>query len=143
MPEDVTVDQVEDEFRMYQTTSFEDSILNKRTDEAWRDIGLLKRGGKEVFSNLSAVMLGILVVFHSNADCERVFSLVTKNKTQYRASLSTEMISALVTRKVSMAAKGTVCHMECFSDALLRKAKSATYEAKQSRASATASRGDE
>ncbi|KAJ8385779.1 hypothetical protein AAFF_G00182230 [Aldrovandia affinis] len=140
---DVTVDQVEDEFRMYQTTSFEDSILNKRTDEAWRDIGLLKRGGKEVFSNLSAVMLGILVVFHSNADCERVFSLVTKNKTQYRASLSTEMISALVTRKVSMAAKGTVCHMECFSDALLRKAKSATYEAKQSRASATASRGDE
>ena len=76
-------------------------------------------------------MLGILVVFHSNADCERIFSLVTKNKTQYRASLSTEMISALVTRKVSMAAKGTVCHQEGFSDALLKTAKSASYEVLQ------------
>ena len=101
---------------------------------------LLKRGGKEVFSNLSAVMLGIFVVFHSNADCERIFSLVTKNKAQYRASLRTEMISALVTRKVSMAAKGYVCHMEGLSNALLKKAKSASYEAKQSIASATATK---
>ena len=68
-----------------------------------------------------------------------IFSLVTKNKTQYRATLSTD-ISALVTRKVSMNAKGTVCHMEGFSDALLKKAKSPSYEAKQSRASATGSR---
>ena len=69
-----------------------------------------------------------------------IFSLVTKNKTQYRATLSTDMISALLTRKVSMNAKGTVCHMEGFSDALLKKAKSPSYEAKQSRASATGSR---
>ena len=68
-----------------------------------------------------------------------IFSLVTKNKIQYRATLSTD-ISALVTRKVSMNAKGTVCHMEGFSDALLKKAKSASYEAKQSRASANANR---
>jgi len=139
LPDSVTLDQVEDEFRMYQTTSFDSSILRKRIDEAWRDISLLKRGGQEVFANLLAVMLGILVIFHSNADCERVFSLlVTKNKTQSRASLSTDMISALVMKKVGMAAKGTVCHMEGFSDRLLRKAKSATYEAKQSRAAVTA-----
>ncbi|KAL7378445.1 hypothetical protein ABVT39_013846 [Epinephelus coioides] len=101
LPEEVTVDQMEDEFRMYQTSSFEDSILSKRADEAWVDTGHLKRGGQEIFSILSAVMLGILVIFHSNADCERIFSLVTKNKTQYRASLSSDMISALVTRKGS------------------------------------------
>ena len=121
--------------------SFEDSICSKLTDEAWWDIGLLKSGSKEVFSNLSAVMLGILVVLHRDYYCERVFSLVTINKTQYRASLGTDMISALMTRKVSTASKGTVCHMEAFGDALLIKA--ASYEAKQSRASATASRGDE
>ncbi|GAA6082503.1 zinc finger MYM-type protein 6-like [Tachysurus ichikawai] len=125
LPEKVTVDQVEDEFKIYQTTSFEDSILRKRIDEAWRDIGQLKRGYQQIFSNLSAVMLGILVIFHSNADCERVFSLVDKNKTQYRASMGTNVVSALVARKVSLAAKGAVCHMENFSDALLRKAKSA------------------
>ncbi|GAA6081362.1 uncharacterized protein LOC113085053 isoform X1 [Tachysurus ichikawai] len=43
LPEKVTVDQVEDEFKIYQTTSFEDSILRKHNDEAWRDIGQLKR----------------------------------------------------------------------------------------------------
>ncbi|KAL1255524.1 hypothetical protein QQF64_013585 [Cirrhinus molitorella] len=59
LPEEVTVDQVEDEFWMYQTTSCDDSILNKRIDEAWQGIGLLKRGGKEVFSNISVVILGI------------------------------------------------------------------------------------
>lgn len=137
------MDQLEDEFRLYQSFSFEEAILRKRIDEAWREIGQLKRGCQPIFSNLSAVMLGILVVFHSNADCERIFSLVGKNKTQYRANMGTDLVSALVTRKVCMAAKGTVCHMENFSDALLRKAKSAGYEAKMSRRSATATKNDE
>lgn len=42
-----------------------------------------------------------------------------------------------MTRKAMMAAKDSVCHMESFSDTLLRKAKSATYEAKLQNASAT------
>ncbi|GAA6077907.1 high affinity choline transporter 1-like [Tachysurus ichikawai] len=33
LPEKVTVDQDEDEFKIYQTTSFEDSILRKRIEE--------------------------------------------------------------------------------------------------------------
>ena len=127
---------MEDEFRLYQTSSFEEGILTSRADETWRNIGRVTSGGKETFINLSKAMLGILVIFHSNADCERIFSLVTKNKTQYRASLSTDMLSALVTRKVCMATNKSVCHMEVFNDALLKKAKSATYETvKQSRAS--------
>lgn len=36
-------------------------------DEAWQDSGLLKMVGKEVFSNLSAVMLGILIICYSTA----------------------------------------------------------------------------
>lgn len=83
------------------------------------------------YCNVTA--LGILVIFHSNADCERVFSLVTKNKTQHRASLSTDMLRSLVTHKVMMSAKQQVCRTQTFSDTLLRKAKSATYEAKHSR----------
>ena len=54
------------------------------------------------FRSLSAAFL-----LFCNADCERIFSLVTKNKTQYKICLSTA-ISALVTRKASMAAKWTV-----------------------------------
>lgn len=91
-------------------------------------IFLSKRIGH--YCNVTA--LGILVIFHSKC-CERVFGLETKNKTQHRASLSTDMLRSLVTHKVMMSAKQQVCHTQTFSDTLLRKAKSATYEAKHSR----------
>lgn len=123
----VTVDEVEEEFRLYQSTALDDGVVAKRADEAWRELGMMQVGGKKPFEHLSTVMLGICVVFHSNADCERIFSLVTKNKTQYRASLSTDMLSSLVTRKVMIASNGSICYSEVFSDALLKKAKSATY----------------
>ena len=100
---------------------------------------MMATGGRKLFESLSSVMLGVLVIFHSNADCERVFSLVTKNKTKYRASLSTEMLSSLVTRKVMMSSKDTVCYIENFSDTLLRKAKSATYAANSTAKTASAS----
>ena len=123
----ITMDEVEEEFRLFQSTALDDGVLTKRTDKAWRELGLIEGGGKKLFHNLSTVMLGICVIFHSNANCERIFSLVTKNKTQYRASLSTKMLSSLVTRKAMIASNGSVCHTEHFSDALLKKAKSATF----------------
>ncbi|XP_054628077.1 uncharacterized protein LOC129179195 isoform X2 [Dunckerocampus dactyliophorus] len=123
----VTVDKVDDEFRLFQSTALDDDILTKRVDEAWVEIGAMESGGTKLFSNLSAVMLGVCVIFHSNADCERIFSLVTKNKTARRACLSTEVLSSLVTRKVMIASKGSACYKETFTDALLKKAKSATY----------------
>ncbi|MGH0153129.1 UNVERIFIED_CONTAM: hypothetical protein FKN15_033383 [Acipenser sinensis] len=81
---------------------------------------------RAVCSGLNVTALGILVIFHSNVDCERVFSLVTKSKTQHIASLSTYLLNSLVTHKVMMSAKQQVCHTQTFSDAMLRKAKSAT-----------------
>jgi len=106
----VTVDEVEEEFRLFQSTALDDGVVVKWADEAWRELGLMEAGGKKLFANFSTVMLGVCMIFHSNADCERIFSLVTKNKTQYRASLSTEMLSSLVTRKVMMASKGSTCY---------------------------------
>ena len=89
---------------------------------------------EKCFENLAKVMKGILTIFHSNADCERVFSLVTKNKTQFRPRMSTEVLSALIVRKISMQANQTVCYQENISDTLLRKAKQATYIANHSSA---------
>lgn len=123
----VTVDEVEEEFRLFQSSTLDVGFLTKRADEAWRELGVMESGGKKLFANLSTVMLGVCVIFHSNADCERIFSLVTKNKTQCRASLSTEVLSSLVTRKVMIASKGSICYKETFTDALLKKAKSATF----------------
>lgn len=126
MLDGMTVDEVEEEFRLFQATALEDEILAKQVDEAWKELGLIERGGTKLFAKLSKVMLGICVIFHSNADCERIFSLVVKNKTQYRASLSTEMLSSLVSRKVTISTNCSICYNENFSDSVLQKAKSAT-----------------
>jgi len=71
--------------------------------------------------NLSVEMLGYWL---SSIGCLQswVFSLVIKNYTQYRASLSTD-------RKGDHGCKGDmVCHMESFRDTLLREAKLASYK---------------
>jgi len=69
----------------------------------------------------------VLVCFHSNADCERVFSLVDKTKTKQRASLATTTISNLITHKVAMQSRELKCYMSQYSSTVLRKAKQATY----------------
>ena len=52
--------------------------------------------GQYMYQNLSTLALQLLSIPVSNADSERVFSLVRLIKTDYRASLSTETLSALI-----------------------------------------------
>jgi len=61
----------------------------------------------------------ILVLFHSNADCEQIFSFVTKMKTAFY--MSTKALSSLLIHKVSINVKE-------HSHAFLATAKSATYQ---------------
>ena len=82
--------------------------------------------GVKTFSVLASVSTGILVIFHSNADCERAFSIVRKNKTEFRPTLSTRVLNALVTQKISMSAYGQMCYKLQYSKYILRKAKRAT-----------------
>ena len=72
LPKGVKVDDVEEEFQLFHNQSLDDGI--QRADEAWRELGLMATEERKLFENLSTVMLGVLVIFHSNADCERVFS---------------------------------------------------------------------
>ena len=83
--------------------------------------------GLAEFGRLAKVVKGILVIFHSNADCERIFSLVNKNKTEFRPNLSTKTLGSLITRKVMMSARSQTCHSVYHSNDVLRLAKSATY----------------
>ena len=101
----------------------------KRIDEAWHAIGQIPdvATGLPKFGILSAVVKGILVIFHSNADCERIFSLVNKNKTEFRSNISTKTLGSLLTRKTVMSANSQVCHSVQHAKSLLSRAKSATY----------------
>lgn len=126
-----TVDELEEEFMAYQTAAFAETITKaERIDVAWHCISQIKdpASGNDKYGTISAVMKGILVIFHSNADCERIFSLVTKNKTDYRVNLSTATLGSLIIRKTMMSATSKVCHSSDHSHELLKAAKSATYK---------------
>jgi hypothetical protein len=130
MPNSCTLDGLEQEFLRYQVDNFPDTITKSdRIDTAWHNISQVRdpATGQAKYASLSTVMKGILVIFHSNADCERIFSLLTKNKTDYRSNLSNKTVGSLITRKMMMSAKSTVCHAAEYSNQLLTRAKSATY----------------
>lgn len=105
-----------------------DFILDeKRIDKQWFFIGQVRDENKNLkFKLLSSVMLGIAVLPHSNTDCERMFSQVRKNRTDFRPSLSDATLESLIVKKLDMVS--TPCYEQRYNDAELRKFKSATYQ---------------
>lgn len=78
------------------------------------------------FSRLSRVVRLVLVIPHSNATEERVFSMVRKNKTAFRPSLDPKgTLSSILTIKL---ANTQPAHCYEPSEDVLKKAKSATWE---------------
>ena len=126
---DASMDKLEMEFINYQTDVLPSSVTTcDRADTAWHLMAQVKdANGQAKFAELSKVMLAVVCIFHSNADCERVFSLVTKNKTAFRPSMITRTLNSLVTHKQFMIAKHTVCYQQTYSKKTLQKVKSATY----------------
>ena len=122
-------DEVQLEFLRYQVEPLPDNVLScERADVAWHLISQLRYGdGKPKFLKLATVILGVLVIPHSNASSERVFSCVRKNRTEFRPNLSESTLECLLVEKTSMFACRGVCHKQRYSKQLIRKAKSATY----------------
>jgi hypothetical protein len=81
-------------------------------------------GGVSKYSNLACVMMGILSIPHSNAQCERVFSSVRQNKTWNRSSLAPETIEGLLLAK----SRPEEAHTRVYSADKLKQVKSAYYQ---------------
>jgi len=125
-----TLNLLQTQFLQYQVDDLSAAVLSAvRIDTAWHQLSLIKdvSTGLPKYGVLSAVVQGILTMYHSNADCERLFSTVRKNKTDFRASLSTDTLSSILTHKTMLSARSQVCHSIVHSDELLRQAKFATY----------------
>ena len=86
-------DLVLEQFAKYQITDIS-SCLGDRVDMSWTEIGR-----KHDLQVLAKVMAELLTIPHSSAPCERVFSVVRKNATDQRASLSQDTIEALLVLK--------------------------------------------
>ena len=111
----------------YQIAELPPAVVSaNRVDSAWH---LLGQEEDSPVPNLAAVMLAILVLPHSNAECERIFNSVQRNDTEFRPSMSHGLIESLSVTKVATLANKQACYQTKFADDFLSDAKSATYKA--------------
>ena len=105
----------------------EEDASRYRSDVIWNYLATVKRpDGRKAFPRLSAVAKLVLVLPHSNAGEERVFSLVRKNKTPFRANLSVEgTLPNLLAIKL---ATEVPCHKFEPPEALIEKSKKVTWD---------------
>ena len=87
--------------------------------------------GKPKFSELANLKLGVLVIPHSNADSERIFSQVRKNRTETRPNLSVSTLSSLMVLKTYMTSMDKKCYEHTYTTKQLKSAKLATYQVLQ------------
>lgn len=118
-------DELHSQFTALQLENIS-SIVNSSDsiDAKWATVGHLRSvDGCMKYDRLTQVMLAILTIPHGNAECERVFSLVTKNKTKFRSQLSDKSVEAISMVKCN---RSNSCYEQDFSESFLVKAKKAT-----------------
>ena len=96
-----------------------------RMNLVWNELSKMKNpDGTSQFCRLSKVAQLVLVIPHSNAQEERVFSLVTKNKTSFRPNLKLDgTLCSILQVKL---ANPEPCHQYEPEKSVLKTAKSAT-----------------
>ncbi|GFN78517.1 Zinc finger bed domain-containing protein 5 [Plakobranchus ocellatus] len=98
IPHATSVASIKLEFAQYQCLNIQ-SCIQERLDSTWVAIGQLREDGQIILPNLSRVMLNIMTIPHSSAHCERIFSHVRKNQTEFRSRLNNETVEALLIAK--------------------------------------------
>ena len=82
--------------------------------------------GEKKYCNLATLALQLLSIPSSNADSERVFSLVRRIKTEFRSSLQTDTLSALIGCHFNKTTD--CCEKVHLDESLITKAKTCTHE---------------
>ena len=106
----------------------EDEDVHYRVDVLWKYLCQIQRvdSSELKFLRLIQVAKVVLVIPHSNASEERVFSMVRKNKTPFRPSLSLDgTLSSIITVKLGV---DDPCEKFEPGKELLTKAKKSTWE---------------
>lgn len=120
-------ESIELEFSKYQFDDF-DACEDDRIDKFWHNISEIRDvSGVKKYSALAKLMLTILLVPQSNAPTERVFSIIKKNKTDFRPNMNTDTLSSLMIEKMKQQSAGERCYDRKFSEAQLKAAKKSTW----------------
>jgi hypothetical protein len=123
----VMMNNLQTEFNSYQSDKLLELDTSLPITECWCVIGQMKELGELKYKFLSDVMKSILCIPHSNAGCERIFSMVRKNHTDFRGSMATSTLESILVNKLDISSKGKPCFQQQFTEDFLKKAKSATY----------------
>lgn len=117
------------EFSLYQFENFEEfDLVNDSADTVWHEIShITDANGAKKYIALPKLILALLLVPHSNATSERVFSLVRKNQTDFRPTLGTETLTSLLIEKQKHFNSSTKCYEHKFSNEVLKAAKKSTW----------------
>ena len=75
--------------------------MDDGVDTFWSAMASLKTAGHYKYSTISKLMKTFLLLPHSNANSERVFSTVNKICTEHRADLAQDTVAALLSVKVN------------------------------------------
>ena len=127
---DVDAEQLKEEYEDFQLlgenaiTLVEDGE-SRPIDHVWTDILALKTPlGVVRFLLMATVMAPLLSLPHSNADDERLFSILRKVHTEACHSLNADTITAYLQCKLNI---NSCCYELKVSDEMLKLAKSATH----------------
>lgn len=115
------------EFREFAVDSEVRPVASENSDALafWMAVVKMKSPlGESKYVNLATLALELLAIPASNADSERVFSLVRRIKTDFRASLALETLSSLIGCHFNNPS-ANCCKID---DALIKKAKAFTHE---------------
>ena len=118
-------DTLRDEFKDFQSFTFTPKIENeKRMDIKVSKISTLRSDidNRLLFLNICKLLLAVFCIPHSNADWERIFSVMKKNLTEARASMSTKTVESLLVSKLNTSPDMTL------GDEVLKRCKKATRE---------------
>ncbi|MGH0133285.1 UNVERIFIED_CONTAM: hypothetical protein FKN15_039742 [Acipenser sinensis] len=124
------LDHLENEFVAYQVENIPEDILRSdRADVSWYKIGRIFNPvtSQPKFALLAMVMLTVLIILHSNADTERIFSIVRKVQTEFRPNLSRKTLEAICVQKLKLLSVEKKCYEAVYNKSVLMKCKSATY----------------
>lgn len=117
------IDDLQIQFCALQIEEIPECIkVEEKMDVKWAKLA----NANEKYAKLCKFMLGLLCIPHSNAQCERIFSLVTKTMTQFRPSLNRQNLENLLTVKSNMSKP---CFEHVFERDFLKVAKSAAHMA--------------
>jgi hypothetical protein len=73
------IDVLQSQFCSFQFEDVEEIEKEERIDVQWSLVGKMRSAfGNLAYDTLSVVMLAVLMILYSSAECQRIFSQVTK-----------------------------------------------------------------